>query len=376
MSNGADMVTVKYQFVVEDRDRHGNVRLYFRRKDYPKVRLHETPGTPEFAQRHRDLIAKSNAGEPLSEEDGTAAGGAAQPKAPTPGTWRWLCVQYFASSAFHELDVLTQKPRRGILESTFDEPVYPGATETYADFPLSRMTAKAIRVLRDRKLATRTAANARMKAINYVFSWALSEEPPPVKTNPARDVPLLSIPGTGIHSWTVDEVRQYEKTHPVGTMARLALAIFLFTGMRRSDAIRLGRQHAKSGWFKFRQFKGRNHSPIDIEIPILPELQSMIDATPTGDMTYLVTAFGRPFADAGFGNKMRAWCDAAGLPQCSAHGLRKAGATIAAENGATVHQLMSIFGWMTLKEAERYTKAAERKRLAGGAMHLLRRSET
>jgi len=56
---------------------------------------------------------------------------------------------------------------------------------------------------------------------------------------------------------------------------------------------------------------------------------------------------------------------------CRAHGLRKAGATIAANNGATAHQLMAIFGWDTLKEAEKYTANADQKRLAQAAMHLL-----
>ncbi|MCE3248703.1 MAG: integrase family protein, partial [Geminicoccaceae bacterium] len=56
---------------------------------------------------------------------------------------------------------------------------------------------------------------------------------------------------------------------------------------------------------------------------------------------------------------------------CSAHGLRKAGATIAAENGATEHQLMAIFGWDSPKQAALYTRAANRRKLAGGAMHLL-----
>jgi hypothetical protein len=32
---------------------------------------------------------------------------------------------------------------------------------------------------------------------------------------------------------------------------------------------------------------------------------------------------------------------------------------------------MAIFGWRTIKQAEAYTRAAGRKRLAGAAMHLL-----
>jgi hypothetical protein len=33
---------------------------------------------------------------------------------------------------------------------------------------------------------------------------------------------------------------------------------------------------------------------------------------------------------------------------------------------------MAVFGWMTLKEAERYAKVAERKRLTGRAASLLK----
>ena len=104
-------------------------------------------------------------------------------------------------------------------------------------------------------------------------------------------------------------------------------------------------------------------------LPILPALQLMIDASPCSDLTYLINDLGRAFTDAGFGNKFRDWCDRAGLHHCTAHGLRKD-----ANNGATsrqLPQLMAIFGWDTLKEAERYTRAADQQRLAEAAMHML-----
>jgi integrase len=73
--------------------------------------------------------------------------------------------------------------------------------------------------------------------------------------------------------------------------------------------------------------------------------------------------------------RFRDQCNDAGLPQCSAHGLRKARATILAERGATDRQLMAVFGWESEKEATKYTKAANRKRLAAAAMRLEDRNE-
>ena len=113
--------------------------------------------------------------------------------------------------------------------------------------------------------------------------------------------------------------------------------------------------------------------PVKLSLPILPELQHVLDQTDTGHLSFLVTQHGRPFTANGFGNWFRKQCDAAGLKHCSAHGLRKAGAAIAAENGATERQLMAMFGWSTLKEASRYTRSARQKILAtAGMQHLSR----
>lgn len=80
----------------------------------------------------------------------------------------------------------------------------------------------------------------------------------------------------------------------------------------------------------------------------------------TGDLTFLVTSKGTPYTIWGFGNWFRDRCVEAGVPG-RAHGLRKAGAATAAENGATTKQLMAIFGWLTL-ERPRPTSGQQRKR--------------
>jgi integrase len=347
---------------VEGADRYGRIRIYYRVKGRPKVRLRGTPWTPEFMAAY-DEVAR-----------GGLAAAPSKSRALVPGTWRWLCVRYVSECAdYKRLDPRTQHVRRSILESTWDEPIAPGSPKLFRDFPLSRMTLDAVEVLRDRKMDTPEAANSRLKAMRQVFKFGVRKKLAP--NNAARDVEYFKTGSTGFHAWTVEEVQQYEERHPVGTKARLALALLLFTGQRRSDVIRFGKQHVKSGRLSFTQFKGRKKKPKRLTLPILPALQRVIDAAPCGDLTFLVNDWNRPFTDAGFGNKMRDWCDAAGLPHCSAHGLRKAGAVAAANAGATAHQLKAIFGWETLKQAEVYTRSADQIRLADAAMHLLEGSD-
>lgn len=350
MKDGSGEMKLKY--LVEDVDRHGNVRIYFRRKGQPKIRLHATPGTDEFIEEYRRALN----GETVRRESESQV---KRPPAPR-GSLRWLVEQYYQSAEFKRL--VRGHVRRAILDEICAE---------HGDKPYALMEPRHVRRIRDKKAEFPEAANARVKALRQVFRWAMDALD--VSRNPAQDVPYIKTGSEGFHTWTVDEVRQFMKRHPRGTMARKALAILLFTGVRRSDAVRLGPQmESPDGkMLRFTETKGRSRLAKIRELPILPELRAELDASPSGHLAYLVTKFGKPFTANGFGNWFRRRCDEAGLPHCSAHGLRKAGATIAAENGATAYQLMAIYGWETLKQAERYTKQVNRKKLAAEAMHLL-----
>jgi integrase len=222
---------------VEDRDRHGNLRVYYRAKGVKKVRLHGTPWTPDFMAAYEN--AKGTVPKPAKNVIGV-------------GTWRWLCVKYFAECAdYRRLDPRTRHVRRLILESTFEERIAPGSAKFFRDMPLSKMTADAVEVLRDRKLEYPEAANSRVKAIRQVFKFGVRKKFSPF--NPARDVPYIRTGSTGYHTWTVDEVRQFETRHPIGSKARLALALLVFTGQRRSDIVRFGKQHVAAGKLTFTQ---------------------------------------------------------------------------------------------------------------------------
>lgn len=105
--------------------------------------------------------------------------------------------------------------------------------------------------------------------------------------------------------WTPEDLDKFEARHPIGTKARLALAFLVYTGARRSDAVRLGWHMVRDGFLTWVQHKGRNTQPVEVTIEMLPELRSIIEATPiVGTATFLVTEHGRPFTAEGFGNKM------------------------------------------------------------------------
>lgn len=346
---------MRLPYVYTNCDRHGNVRVYFRRGK-TKIRLRDPVGSPAFAERYAKLLAEY--------ETGTLP--SANTKA-TDKTLGGLVRKYEMSVEFKELDLTTQATRRRLNGRMLEEPIFKGAKETYAAFPLDRITVQALEVLRDRKRQSKGAANDRVKALRAMFKWAREKQVIP--TNPALDLHKLKVVSEGWHTWTVEEVATFEARHPVGTMANLALRLMLYTGARRSDAVRLGRQHIKAGEVRWQVYKNRNRKPVEIIVPLLAPLREALDRTQTGDLVFLVSGLGKAFASGdAFGNWFRDRCLEAGLPHCSPHGLRKAGATLAAEAGATAHQLMSMFGWANLAEAERYTKAAERRHMAAAGM--------
>jgi integrase len=140
----------------------------------------------------------------------------------------------------------------------------------------------------------------------------------------------------------------------------------LYTGLRRGDAVRLGRQHVKDGIAPLKTEKSQ--FTVEVTLPILPALARTLQAGPCGDLTFITGAGCKPLTKESFGNDFREACRAAGVPG-SAHGVRKIAATRAA--GATVAQLEAIFGWTGGNMASLYTRSSDRRRLAREAMHKL-----
>ena len=345
-------VRVNLKFISEDTDRHGNVRRYLRCPGHPKIRLRSVPGTPQFLAEYQEAVAQTNG----------ASKTASRSREIKRGTFRHLCVQYFANGEYSALDVSTRNWQRRALEKI---------CESHGDSAVSHMQPRHVRKLRDELLVTPAAANQRLKALRALFNWANEAEETTV--NPTLGVKRIKYASAGHHTWTDDEMAQYRKRHPIGTKPRLAFDLLRFIAFRREDVVRIGPYHIRNGRVEYRQAKNEHRNPIDVDIPLHPELAASIAAAETSTKTFLLTGFGKAFTPNGFGGKFKDWCRQADLPHCSAHGIRKATATTLAENTATPHEIMSITGHQTLEEVERYTKAARRRGMADTAMAKLTR---
>ncbi len=352
------MTLVKFRYVTKDRDRHGNVRFYFRRPGKSKVRLRGVPGSDEFVDSYRMAVG----------EIGSC-------KASARKSFEWLCERYFKSGDFDALEENTRRKKRAVLGEICN--TAGGSGQRLGEAPYASLKKVHVRKIRDLKAATPEAANHRLKQISALYTWAIRNDLAAI--NPAEKVEKLGGGSEGFYTWTEEDVDTFEAYWPAGSRPRLAMSIMLYLGVRRSDAIVIGKKHQSrdGGFVSFVQFKGRKKSAGKLlTLPILPSLRAVLDASPLGRDTWLETAYGRPYTNAGFGNAFKDWCREAGLPRCTAHGLRKAGAVRAAEAGASEHELMAMFGWEDADMARVYTRKAAQKRLAqSGAAKLLQSHE-
>jgi integrase len=317
-------------YVTRQRLRNGNMVFYYRENHGPRIRL-PAPNDPGFMAAYFKCLS------------GLPKKAASGPK----DSLAWLIGRYKESAHWANLKPSTRKMRDNILKHV---------AEAAGNVPYLAIKRQNINEAIDRRLPN--AGNSYRKVMSQLFKWALSVDL--VEVNPVDGANRYKIKTDGFIPWTVDEVKRFHAHWPIGTRQRLAMDLALFTGLRRSDLVRVGRQHMANGVISIKTEK----TGVTVHVPVFPILQRSIDAAPTSDLAFLATEKGTPFTSAAsLGMWFGKACRAAKVPG-RLHGLRKAGATIAAEHGATVHQLMAMYGWMKMDEAELYTREADRKRLS------------
>ena len=253
------------------------------------------------------------------------------------------------SPRFLQLSAIAQKGYRSPLERFCGE---------HGTKPAKALAAPHIDAILARMADRPGAANNLRKALGRVFGYAIKlqwRSDNPVKhSDPFK-------PGPGFHCWSEEEIGLFCAHWPIGTKPRLALEMGLNTAARRCDVVKIGRSHIRGGRFEFTHAKGGNPASI----PIFAECESAIDAMPViGIDTLLITDFGKPFSHKGFGGWFREKCDAAGLPGCTFHGLRKAVSRRIAESGATSLQGRALTGQSQDSTFAYYAQSASARTMA------------
>lgn len=315
-------------------------RLYLRKPGLPRVRLPGPYGSPEFEA----LYYASLAGKPVEIGAGRTI----------PQSMNALIVTCYGSAEFKALRSSTARVYRNILERF---------REDYGNKDAVGLTARKIRELMAEKAATPHSANRLFNLLSILMELAIKHGWR--DDNPAIGIKRLKHRSTGFATWAESDIAVYRNYYPLGTRERLVLELALGTAQRRGDLVRLGWRHEAKGTILIKQ----NKTGAEVTVPIVRELAAALDLCPRDRLTFIAQADGRPIGAASLGNDFRDWMGRAGLPgKLSLHGLRRAAARRLAEAGCTVHEIAAVTGHKTLSEVERYTREAEKTRLAASGM--------
>jgi integrase len=340
----------RYKNVTLDPDRHGKLRARFR-KGSVSVYMATLPDQKGF----EDELAALRAGYPVAAPN------------VIPGSVSDLLGRFYASADFRGSGSAdSRKRRRGILESfraRVGDDLVTDFTFEHIEAILLDRTEKR-RNDKGRIVGGEVAATNLREELDRLFRYARR-----LKwrgDNPVEDAaPVGKARLGGFYSWTEADIAQYQATHAIGTKPRLALEIMLWTGQRRGDASRFGPRHIVRGKINFQASK----NGADLWLPVAPDLRRAIAAMAAiGLESFLVTEYGKPFSVAGLGNKMREWCDEAGLPKCTAHGLRKAIGRRSAQTEGTQQGIKAVGGWRGDAEVRTYTESVDQERLADATL--------
>jgi integrase len=341
----------KPKFVHLYRDRHGKQRVYYRRPGRPRVPLPLPLYSEAFWIAYRAAEAQAEAPPEVTPKSSKVG-------QPRRGSVSALIETFYRSAEWRSLAASSKETYRRQYERFREE---------FGDARVAQLTTKYVNLILDRMADRPAAANNLRDRLNILMKFAVANDW--IETNPVTLAKRIRHKTKGFRTWTEEDIARFQKRWPLGTPQRLAMELLLYTGLRRSDAVRLGRQHVTSTpegeAFVLTAIK----TGVELKIPIHPNLRPALATAPADQLVYIVTAQGAPRSPKAFTGWLKDAAKAAGLPpDSSPHGLRKAACRRLAEAGCSTFEIMSITGHQNLREVETYTAAVRRDRLARDAM--------
>jgi integrase/recombinase XerD len=222
-----------------------------------------------------------------------------------------------------------------------------------------------LREERSKKPLSVSYQNQRIACVQYLFRWAVRKGH--VGANPAADIDrprdVARLP-----DWlTPDEMAAIlavpDVGTPLGVRDRAILELLYSTGIRRTEAVRLGIYdlEASQGLLRINQGKGGKDRVVPIGDRALSWLHTYIDGpralwAPLGEQRLFLTERGAPFQPEPFGQMVRRYLDAAGITKTGAcHLFRHTMATQLLEGGCDVRLIQAMLGHAKLDTTAMYT---------------------
>lgn len=222
--------------------------------------------------------------------------------------------------------------------------------------------------MQDKMGSTPAQADAFIEAVGVMYDWAMKRKH--IAENPARGIEKIYVKGDGAKPWKAADVKQFFAHHTAGKKAHVAMSVLLWTGCRIEDTTILGRGHeCVIDGIEALRWTPLKKGSSEVCIPLLPPLKEATRAPTVQGKTYVLGRGGKPFSSGDSASAMfKRWCVDAGLPELSAHGVRKGLAEVLAELGCSQFDIMAILGHSEAKTSEVYTRRVERWKLALAAM--------
>jgi hypothetical protein len=211
------MTKIRLAYIHEFRDRHGKVRRYVRLPGRKRVPSPGMPGSDEFMEAYRAALA------------GEAPRGEVGASRARPGTVNAAVVSYFNSSAFQSLAPNTRRNRRAILEHFRSQ---------HRDNRIALLQGGHIDRMVAAKAGTPGTARIFVSALRALMRHCILVG---LRTDdPTQGIKLPPAKSAGYQTWTEDDIAKFESAHPIGSKARLALALLLYTAQVGRTSFDLG----------------------------------------------------------------------------------------------------------------------------------------
>jgi integrase len=327
-------------FVELWRDRHGKIRVYFRKDRGPRLPLPGAIGSDEFNAAYETALLGHLP--PVRDRLVRTAS----------GTIAALIASYMKSAAYiglretskagyaSRIEVLRTEHGHRSVSGLTRERIENGILQSYTDRP-----GAALSILKMLRILIRHAMSLDGKN-------ALK-----LRADPSAGIKRPKI--KEIRAWMDAELARYEARWPIGTKQRTAYALMLYAGTARVDVHKMTWRQVDATGVDY----VRNKTGVGVDLGLHSELQKALAAAPRDHVTIINTRYGKPFTVDGFSQFMRDAITEAGLPlDCKPHGLRKTLGRRMADAGCSAHEIMAALGHTTLAEAERYTREADRRR--------------